>query len=173
PAAQGVMHWPAHAANLTALAEEWELPLPDAAFDRVLLIHAIETTEHLRPMLREAWRVLNSGGRLLAVTPNRRGLWARAERTPFAQGRPYSLGQLRKLLRDNLFSPVQWASALYPPPADWGFLLKAADAVEEYGSRWFSTFAGVVMIEATKQIYAATPSRAGARVRGIVAVPEG
>jgi SAM-dependent methyltransferase len=175
PAQQGVAYWPREGANVVALAEETDLPLPDAMFDRVVLVHAIEATDALRPMLREIWRVLAPGGRVLVVAPNRRGLWARVESTPFAHGRPYSQGQLTRLLRDNLFSPIQWQSALFVPPTRWGVMLRAAAAVERLGQRWFGPVAGVVMIEAMKQIYAATPPRveAGrARARPI-AVPEG
>lgn len=178
PAAQGVAYWPRDGANVVALAGETDLPLPDAMFDRVLLVHALETTDALRPMLREIWRVLAPGGRLLVVAPNRRGLWSRGESTPFAHGRPYSQGQLTRLLRDNLFSPIQWRSALYLPPTGWGFLLRAADAFERLGDRWFGAIAGVVLIEAVKQIYAATPlrvepsSRERARARELP-LPEG
>ena len=38
-------------------------------------------------------------GKLVIVTPNRRGLWARFEHTPFGTGRPFSRGQLTELLR--------------------------------------------------------------------------
>jgi hypothetical protein len=36
-------------------------------------------------------------------------------------------------------------------------VLSSAAAWEEIGQRWFKTFAGIVMLEATKQIYAAPP----------------
>lgn len=171
PAAQGVAYWPREAANVVALAEETDLPLPDATFDRVLLVHALETTEALRPMLREVWRVLAPGGRVLVIAPNRRGLWSRGESTPFAHGRPYSQGQLTRLLRDNLFSPMQWGAALYLPPTNWGFLLRAASTIEGLGSRWFSAISGVVLIEAAKQIYAATSLRVEASGRERARVP--
>src|SRR6185312_4045662 len=90
PAAQGVVKWPSTRPALTALVEEQELPLPDAAVDRVLLVHALEMTQDAEGLLREVWRVLASGGQLLAVVPNRRGVWARMDTTPFGHGRPYS-----------------------------------------------------------------------------------
>ena len=74
PESQGVIRWPPNERNLAVLADERKLPFPDNSMDRVLLVHAIEFTEHLRPMLRETWRVLASGGRLLVVAPNRRPL---------------------------------------------------------------------------------------------------
>src|SRR5215470_16891602 len=42
PAAQGVMRWPSEKPGLAALVDELELPVPDAAVDRVLLVHALE-----------------------------------------------------------------------------------------------------------------------------------
>ena len=42
PAAQGVGVWPTQAARLSCLADELALPLTNALFDRVLLIHALE-----------------------------------------------------------------------------------------------------------------------------------
>ena len=116
PARQGVMHWPASGPGQVALVEETELPLPDMSVDRVLLVHDLEVTENLRGLMREIWRVLDGGGRLLAVAPNRRGIWARVDRTPFGHGHPYSTSQLSRMLRDNQFVPEQVARALYIPP---------------------------------------------------------
>ena len=115
PAAQGVTRWPPEGPGLVALADETELPFAEGAFDRVLLVHAVEFSEHLRPMLREIWRVLAGGGRLLVVVPNRRGLWARLERTPFGHGHPYSPWQLETLLGDCLFLPTRAEAAPNAP----------------------------------------------------------
>src|SRR6266446_2736153 len=62
PAAQGVVKWPSARPTLTALVEELDLPLTDAAVDRVLLVHALEMSHDAEAMLREAWRVLSAGG---------------------------------------------------------------------------------------------------------------
>jgi len=155
PAQQGVVRWPADGPSLTTLADETDLPLADLSIDRALLIHSAECAEQIRPMLREAWRVLAGNGRLLVIVPSRRVLWARFDRTPFGHGRPYSRGQLTRLLRDNLFTPIESHNALFCPPLAWRLLLRAAPAWEAVGQRWFSTFGGLIMIEATKQIYAA------------------
>ena len=157
PAAQGVIHWPPDEPGLTTLGDHTDLPLPDNSIDRALIVHALECAERTRPMMREIWRVLADGGRLLVVVPNRRGLWARFERTPFGHGRPYSPGQLSRSLRDAVFTPYQSSTALYVPPVRSRMILSSAAAWEELGQRCFTTFAGVVMVEATKQIYAAPP----------------
>ena len=116
PAGQGVLHWPLDEPGLTTLVDELELPFDDLVFDRVLLVHALEHAEQVRPLLREAWRVLASSGKLIVIVPNRRGLWARFERTPFGHGLPYSARQLSVTLRENMFTPLQIDRALFVPP---------------------------------------------------------
>ena len=156
PASQGVMHWPPEGPGLVSLVEETELPLPDASVDRVLLVHGLENTESLRALLREIWRVLTGDGRLLVVVPNRRGIWARSDRTPLGWGHPYSGTQLSRVLRDNMFIPNRTERALYVPPIANYTFLRSAPAWERMGARFFPTFAGVVMIESGKQLYAGT-----------------
>ena len=154
PASLGVLRWPAEGGNLVTLADEGELPFADYSVDRVLLVHALETSEEVRAMLKEIWRVLAGGGRVLIVVPNRRGIWARLDRTPFGSGRPYTLSQLSQVLRDEEFTPVGADAALFIPPSAHRMMLRSAPAWERIGKRWFPTFAGVLLVEATKQIYA-------------------
>jgi SAM-dependent methyltransferase len=170
PASLGVLAWPSEGSNLAVLAEEGELPFADFSLDRVLLIHALETSEQAGTLLKEVWRVLAGGGRLLVVVPNRRGIWARLDRTPFGSGRPYTMSQLSQLLRDELFTPVATAAALFVPPSRSRVVLRSARAWERIGVRWFQTFAGVVLVEATKQIYA-KPAAARAPRRRLVYTP--
>lgn len=170
PAALGVLPWPPDGSNLVALADEAELPFPDYSIDRVLLVHALETSDEVRSMLKEIWRVLAGGGRLLIVAPNRRGIWARLDRTPFGSGRPYTMSQLSQLLRDEQFTPVGSDAALFIPPASSRVMLRSAAAWERIGRRWFPTFAGVLLVEATKQIYA-KPTAARPPRRRLVYAP--
>jgi len=169
PASQGVIAWPGDAPRLVALADEAELPLPDGSVDRVLLVHAVESSGQLRPMLREVWRVLDGGGRLLVVVPNRRGIWARLERTPFGHGHPFSPPQLSRLLRDSMFLPLHTETALYMPPSASPMMLRVAGAWESIGKRWSLPFAGVVIVEASKQVYAANPERQRRRYHRLMA----
>ncbi len=159
PAAQGVVKWPSARPGLAALVDETGLPLTDAAVDRVLLVHALEMTDDPITLLREVWRVLSPNGRLLAVVPNRRGLWARIDSTPFGHGRPYSRGQITKILRETLFTPNGWGEALYVPPIPRGWFLRTAVAWERTGATISAPFAGVHIVEATKQVYRAIPVR--------------
>jgi SAM-dependent methyltransferase len=159
PAPQGVVRWPSSRPALAALVEEDDLPLTDSAVDRVLLVHALEASSDPVGLLREVWRVLSGGGRLLAVVPNRRGLWARMDTTPFGYGRPYSRSQITHLLRETWFTPTGWGEALYVPPIARGWFLRSAVAWERTGATLSAPFAGVHIVEATKQVYRAIPAR--------------
>jgi SAM-dependent methyltransferase len=170
PATLGVLRWPTEGRNRVTLAEEGELPFADYSIDRVLLVHAIETSDEVRAMLKEIWRVLAGGGRVLVVAPNRRGIWARLDRTPFGSGRPYTMSQLSQLLRDEQFTPIGSDTALFIPPSTRRMMLRSAAAWERIGKRWFPTFAGVLMVEATKQIYA-KPAAVRAPRRRLVYTP--
>jgi len=48
-----VVKWPTARPALSALVDEFELPLPDAAVDRVLLVHALEMSNDPTALLRE------------------------------------------------------------------------------------------------------------------------
>src|SRR5256714_4893927 len=105
PAAQGVVKWPSDRPALAALVDDDELPLPDAAVDRVLLVHAIETSQNVGAMLREVWRVLAAGGRLLGVGAKWRGVRARKETTPFGIRRPHFPPPHTPFMSRCLFNP--------------------------------------------------------------------
>jgi hypothetical protein len=96
---------------------------------------------------------------MLLVAPNRRGVWARSDATPFGHGRPFSRGQLTQLLRDALFSPIGWSEALYMPPVRRGWVLRSAVVWERLGARLALPFPGVHIVEASKQVFRPIPVR--------------
>ena len=155
--------------------QEAELPLADETADRILLVHMLEWSERSRTLLREIWRVLGPGGRLLIVVPNRRGLWARVDTTPFGYGSPFSRSQLTQLLKECMFDPEGWQYALYMPPFNWRVLMRWPTFWERLGLFLWPIFSGVIVVEATKQVYAAMPAREAERKmrRRIVPVPAG
>ncbi|HEY7765360.1 MAG TPA: methyltransferase domain-containing protein [Aestuariivirgaceae bacterium] len=165
PAEQGVVHWPAEGNSATALVDEVELPLVDSSVDFVLVAHGLELTDHPSDMLKEIWRVLAPQGRALLVVPNRRGVWARFDSTPFGHGRPFSELQLIQMLREAKFSPLGWSHALFVPPLQRGFLVRSAAAWERVGIWMSRGFSGVLLVEAMKQVYAIS---SGKRVKRLV-----
>ena len=116
PAQQGAAYWPSAGDNCVLLAHESELPLPESSINRVLLLHSVENSEELEGMIKELYRVLTPGGRVLAIVPNRLGLWARSSRSPFGYGRPFSMAQLRELMSEHQLTVTRSSSALFVPP---------------------------------------------------------
>jgi SAM-dependent methyltransferase len=169
PAAQGVAPWPLSGRSASALVVDDMLPLPDACMDRALVAHALETAEHPNAVLEEIWRVLAPGGRAILIAPSRRGVWARVDGTPFGHGQPFSRGQLRDLIREALFSPVYWGEALYAPPFRRRLFINWAPGIERVGAAIGLPFAGVHIVEATKQVYRPVAVRRVAR-RPLVAL---
>ncbi|HEY1930845.1 MAG TPA: class I SAM-dependent methyltransferase [Acetobacteraceae bacterium] len=169
PAQMGATRWPVGAPCLSCTAEEDALPFPDLMFDRVLLVHGLEAADNARGMLREIWRVLKDDGRLLVVTPNRTGVWAYLESTPFGHGQPYSAGQLGRLLAGALYRVERRDTALWVPPTSSRLVLRSADLVEKTGRRLTPGLAGVILTEAVKDVYAAMPVKRVPRRRLVLA----
>ncbi|HEY3777410.1 MAG TPA: methyltransferase domain-containing protein [Rhizomicrobium sp.] len=154
-----------------ARGDEDAWPFVDSLFDRILVVHGLECAESVRPLLRQIWRVLAPQGRLICVVPNRASLWAQVERTPFAHGRPFSRSQLEKLMRDSMFVPERWDSALFFPPVPSRRLVRSGVAWERVGRTAWPRLAGVHIVEATKSLYAmAVPGKFRIRKRVLAAV---
>jgi SAM-dependent methyltransferase len=174
PAAQGVEAWPAIGRNRACLSIEGALPFPNALFDRVLLIHALEESDDPEGLMIEARRVLAPSGRLIVAAASRRGVWSRAENTPFGFGRPFSRSQLEAVVDIAGLQPTAWSRALYAPPL--AALSPYAEAFEQIGSRLLPPLSGVIMLEAVKQTFAVKPRGARApafAVPGFQPVPVG
>jgi SAM-dependent methyltransferase len=163
PAAQGVESWPADGANRACLADEAALPLPNAMFDRVLAVHALEESRGPLELLEEICRVMAPSGRVILAVTARHGLWADAENSPFGHGRPFSRRQLERLVREAELCPVGWTRALYLPPLGWAS--RWAEGFEQAGALLWPSFAGVILMEAIKQSFAVRPKGKTARAR--------
>ena len=145
--------WPAGARNRAAVVEDDALPFADLTFDRILLVHALETTESARRLLREVWRVLRDDGQVLVVAPNRVGVWAHTDSTPFGQGQPYSQGQIGRLLTAGLFRVIWRDGALFVPPV--ACVAPVVRMWERVGRRVLPS--GVTITGASKNLYAGLP----------------
>ncbi|MDQ0317087.1 class I SAM-dependent methyltransferase [Amorphus orientalis] len=169
PAQQGVIAWPAEGPLVTSLVHDACLPLPDASVERVLLIHALEGAHAPQAMLRDVWRILAPGGRVLVVVANRAGLWSRVESTPFGVGRPFSRSQIARALEDLSFTPGRIETALHVPPSTTRFVLGSARGWDRMGSRVWPGLAGVVVVEAEKRLV--QPINPGKKLRVPALVP--
>ncbi|MBE7209575.1 MAG: methyltransferase domain-containing protein [Gluconacetobacter diazotrophicus] len=160
----------AHAlANLrsSCIVQDDQLPFPDALFDRVLLVHAVETATDLTRMLRAVQRLLRDDGRLLLVVPNRTGLLAHGERTPFGDGAPFSVGRVERLLARSLFRIERLEGALFLPPGEGRVPVLAGSVAERLGRHVSPRLSGVLIAEAVKDIGGAVPLPVGSAVRSL------
>lgn len=172
PGPQGVMPWPAGMPNTSVLIEETLWPIETGHVDKLVLMHGLETSERPSDLLEECWRVLGPGGRVLFIVPNRAGLWARRDVTPFGYGRPYSPGQLEAQLRKHQFLPERHVGALYQMPSGQRVWMKSAGLFERIGRHVPTIMAGgAFMVEATKQVY--PPKGTTSRTRKRVSVLDG
>lgn len=152
PGPQGVMPWPAGQPNHSVLCDETAWPVETGSIDRLVMLHGIETSDHPAALLSEAWRVLGPGGRMIAMVPNRAGLWAASDATPFGLGRSYTAGQLESQMRAAGFVTDWHGSAIYIPPSDRRFWLRSAQMWERTGAAISRVLiAGVVLVELGKQ----------------------
>ena len=160
PARLGATHWPAGGKSLTSLGDTSQLPLEDASIDFALLVHSVELSHRRPDLLAEIWRVLSGQGQVIIVVPNRRGMWARFDNTPFGHGRPFSRNQITHALKEANFVPENWSSALYMPPLQQRVVLRSARAIERTGRTLTPGFSGVLIVQARKQIYSLSKKKA-------------
>jgi len=151
PADQGVEAWTGTGGTASALVDETALPFRDNAFDRVILAHALEDSDALRPLLREAARILAPEGRAILIAPSRVSLWSLSDVSPFGHGRPFTRIQLGRLLRQAGLEPTAWSRALYAPPLRWGVVTKSAMGWERAGELIWPSLGGVILAEARKR----------------------
>lgn len=170
PADQGGVYWPSHKENRTILADDYRLPFADNVMNRVILLHELEHVEQERMLLDEIWRVLAPGGRMLALVPNRRRIWAASPHTPFSYGKPYSISQLREVLCDDLFTHVDTSSTLFFWPTNLRWMQKMTSFFQIVGRMIFPLMGGVIVMEVEKQIYASVREKERSRVRPYIHV---
>lgn len=155
------------------LTEETRWPVRSDSFNRLVVAHGLETANQLEAVLDEAWRVLQPNGRALFIVPNRRGLWARGDKTPFGVGRPFSGGQLRASLQRTGFVPGAMQSALFLPPFVPLGMRSSLRFIETLGPWVAPHLGGVWLVEAVKQVPAplAVERARKARARRRMGVP--
>jgi SAM-dependent methyltransferase len=163
-ARQGVIHWPEEGRIRSALVDELDLPLLESTVDLAVVVHGLELTNSPLEMLQEIWRVMAPQGRLMLVVPNRRGLWASFDSSPFGYGQPFSRTQLGNLLKEAQFSAQSWTYALQMPPISRRVVLKGAGVIEIVGGWLAPRLSGVIIVEAVKQVYAFSSGKRARRL---------
>ena len=152
PAGQGGLIWPAEGPLRSTLIDEDMLPVADECFDRVIEIHGLEFFSDVEMHLKEVWRVMKPEGRLLLIVPNRSGLWARVDTTPFGNGQTFSREQLRDLLIRSWFRPLSIEPLVHFAPFETKLKLATSPAIERIGAKVWPRFSGMLLVDAIKEV---------------------
>ncbi len=107
-----------------------DLPFEQMSFKQAVMWHVLEKDKEPNKCLEAVWDVLDGEGKLFIIVPNRLGVWANSDKTPFGHGAPYSTGQIKKLVQDNGFEVLSVRYCLYAFPSSGRFLLRFYKVLE-------------------------------------------
>ncbi|MGQ9512012.1 class I SAM-dependent methyltransferase [Thermodesulfitimonas sp.] len=136
-----------------AQADVTALPLPSNAFHGVVCFTVLEFVPRPEEALREMWRVLKPGGRMVLGVLNALSPWAwgRVGRGVFAYARFYSYREMRLLIKKTLGRiPLRWAGAVYFPPWCPESCLRHARLFELLGAVFARPFGAVLIFRIEK-----------------------
>ena len=148
--------------NKNPVANIEELPLAAESIDIIVIYHALDFTPDSHKLLREATRVLKSGGNLIIVGFNPLSLWGLARSMKRRQEIPWSgrfiplkrLSDWLSLL--NLY--VEFVDhAVHFLPFSCERLLRRADKFERIGSSLRSPFGASYIVHCVKHTVPITP----------------
>ncbi|MBN8648286.1 MAG: methyltransferase domain-containing protein [Caulobacterales bacterium] len=149
------------AENNWVIGEETRTPFQDGQFEKILCLSGLEESENPVRTLRELWRILSPEGSLILIVPNRRGVWARFDNSPFGQGRPFSRTQLLNLISESLFEVEIARRILYAPPINHSIINKTCMNFEKMGEALWPTFGGLLFFELKKRVLIEPPTEKG------------
>lgn len=157
----GVLSWVKSGAGadtsevITACIDSVSWPCATDMFDRIFISHALEHVSDKPAFLAEVWRCLKGEGEVVFVVPHRRSLWARADKTPFGQGTPFSRRQLKLALVHAGFDQITIKHSLYMPPFGQRLPPAMRRRLHVAGRVGWAMFGGVLIATAKKRLYSA------------------
>ena len=154
PVEIGGIAWAHNQEIYTAIIDSNSWPLESDSIDCIFISHALEFITDHHSFLMEAGRVLKSAGKLILMVPHRRGFWLRTETTPFGHGTPFSKGQIFRLLKNTGLNPEKCTRSLFLPPFAYKLPEALSNQIEIVGEHLLQLLGGVLIVEATKMVYA-------------------
>lgn len=132
-------------------------PFKQEEIASVIMLHSFEFLTHPDAFVATLWQSLVSDGELVLFVPNRSGLWARGDRNPFGQGKPYSKRQIVSLLNKGGFVIDSVQPLLFCPPTQNKVFLKSFSFIENVGQKFLPAGGGIYKIVARKVEEGMTP----------------
>ena len=149
----GVLVWTKGKGVITACIDSDSFPCGTEVFERVFVCHALEHVADKAGFLSEIWRCLKGEGELVVIVPHRRSLWARADKTPFGQGTPFSQRQLKLILEQAGFDQIQIKHSLHMPPFGRRLPVVMRRRFHVIGRIGWAMFGGVLIAVAKKRLF--------------------
>ncbi|MGB1360944.1 MAG: class I SAM-dependent methyltransferase [Alphaproteobacteria bacterium] len=139
--------------NINVVCDEERLPLSENSVGLFVLTHALENAQNPLALMLEINQVVNAGGKVIVVVPNRVGIWARQTKNPFGFGRPYTEGQLRRLMAQAGFVEIENNYSLYFPPVDYFCNEKVSNFFEDWIGYFMRENSGVIVGVYEKRVH--------------------
>ena len=155
PAETGALAWTGPSGGITACIDSVSWPCATDMFDHIFISHALEHVSDKPAFLAEVWRCLKGEGEVVFIVPHRRSLWARADKTPFGQGTPFSRRQLKLALDQAGFDQITIKHSLYMPPFGRRLPPAMRKRLHHVGRVGWAMFGGVLLATAKKRLYSA------------------
>lgn len=155
-------HYRTHHEKPYIQADHEQLPVASDSIDTVLVMHALELSQHAKIILDEVHRILKPGGQMIICCFNRWSMWnmmhhfGRKKVFPKA-GRCYSLSTIKKQLRALDCEINVQQTVCFRPPFRHHAAMKQWLFLETLGQMIAPYCGAVVMVVATKKVVDMTP----------------
>jgi len=135
-------------------AARGELDFPDCSFDGVIIFDALDEKGLLDGFMREVWRVLEDGGKVLFFAPSPISFWRMDKGTPLGSGLSFCPLKLWFRLAKLRFTPLKVRRALLLPPRFYDAKWAAREAKYQF---WLAPLAGAFAMLCEKRLIAMPP----------------
>ena len=135
-------------------AARGKLDFPDCSFDEVIIFNAIDEKTLLDGFMREVWRVLEDGGKVLFFAPSPISFWRMDKGTPLGSGLSFYPLKLSFRLARLRFTPLKVRRALLLPPRFYDAAWAEREAKYQF---WLAPLAGAFALLCEKRLIAMPP----------------
>lgn len=149
--------------GVSAVIENFRLPLADDTLDVVILPHTLEFSSDPLQLLREVDRVLIPEGRLLLCSFNPWSLWGLWKLWPGQRrqvpwnGQFFSYPRVQDWLSLLGFDIERTQVGMFQPPVANEALLRRCACMDRYGERFWPMLAGLYVVRAVKRVSTLMP----------------
>ena len=135
-------------------AARGKLDFPDCSFDEVIIFNALDEKGLLDGFMREVWRVLEDGGKVLFFAPSPISFWRMDKGTPLGRGLSFCPLRLWLRLAKLRFTPLKVRRALLLPPRFYDAAWAEREAKYQF---WLAPLAGAFALLCEKRLIAMPP----------------